>query len=59
MSFMMDLYQPLYMTRPTVTPALFAGLRPRVFDDGVVDSVAATQMMMKEEREDVSARTVG
>ncbi len=34
-SFMMDLYQPLYATRPTVVPELFAGLRPQVYDAGV------------------------
>ena len=28
-SFIMDLYQPLYATRPTVVPELFAGLRPQ------------------------------
>jgi hypothetical protein len=33
-SFMMDLYQPLYSTRPTVVPELFAGLRPQVYDGG-------------------------
>jgi hypothetical protein len=31
-SFMMDLYQPLYATRPTVVPELFASLRPQVYD---------------------------
>jgi len=34
-SFMMDLYQPLYATRPTVVPELFAGLKPQVYDDGI------------------------
>jgi hypothetical protein len=33
-SFMMDLYQPLYATRPTVVPQLFAGLRPQVYEGG-------------------------
>ena len=36
-SFMMDLYQPLYMTRPTVVPELFAGLRPQVYDGGIAE----------------------
>jgi hypothetical protein len=31
-SFTMDLYQPLYSTRPNVVPQLFAGLRPQVYD---------------------------
>ncbi|MEP6779830.1 MAG: hypothetical protein ABJC26_08075 [Gemmatimonadaceae bacterium] len=34
-SFNMDLYQPLYLSRPTVTQELFAGLRPQVYDDGI------------------------
>ena len=34
-SFIMDLYQPLYATRPTVVPELFAGLRPQVYGGGV------------------------
>ena len=34
-SFMMDLYQPLYATRPTVVPELFAGLRPQVYEGGM------------------------
>ncbi len=33
-SFIMDLYQPLYLQRPTVVPSLFAGLRPQVYDAG-------------------------
>jgi hypothetical protein len=36
-SFMMDLYQPLYASRPTVVPELFASLRPQVYE-GATDS---------------------
>jgi hypothetical protein len=38
-SFQMDLYQPLYVPRPTVEPELFASLRPPVYggDMGVDD----------------------
>jgi hypothetical protein len=32
-SFIEDLYQPLYVPRPTVLPDLFAGLQPRTYDD--------------------------
>jgi hypothetical protein len=42
-SFAMDLYQPLYATRPTVVPKLFAGLHPQLYENGMptrVDSVA-------------------
>lgn len=31
-SFTMDLYQPLYATRPTVVPELYASLKPQVYD---------------------------
>jgi len=44
-SFVMNLYQPLYATRPTVVPRLFAGLRPPLYENGVsprMDSVAMT-----------------
>ena len=39
-SFMMDLYQPLYATRPVVTQALYAGLRPQVYADGMAQDTA-------------------
>jgi len=32
-SFMMDLYQPLYATRPTVVPELYASLKPQLYAD--------------------------
>jgi hypothetical protein len=31
-SFVMDLYQPLYINRPEVQPELYASLRPRTYD---------------------------
>lgn len=31
-SFVMDLYQPLYLPRPVVVPELFASLRPQVYN---------------------------
>ncbi len=34
-SFVEDLYQPLYVPRPTVEPELFASLRPQTYDGGV------------------------
>jgi hypothetical protein len=37
-SFTMDLYQPLYATRPMVTPELYASLRPRVHGDALDDT---------------------
>jgi hypothetical protein len=34
-SFQMDLYQPLYVTRPVVEPELFASLRPVAYSGGL------------------------
>jgi len=31
-SFVMDLYEPMYLDRPVVKPELFASLRPRTYD---------------------------
>ncbi len=41
-SFKMDLYQPLYLTRPTVTQELFSGLRPQVYDGGIASEQRAS-----------------
>jgi hypothetical protein len=43
-SFIMDLYQPLYAPRPTVVPELYAGLRPQVYDAGL-DAVRSPEAM--------------
>ena len=37
-SFMMDLYSPLYINRPTVTPELYAQLRPQVYGGGIASA---------------------
>jgi hypothetical protein len=34
-SFVQDLYQPLYVQRPVVVPELYASLRPRTYDAGI------------------------
>jgi hypothetical protein len=34
-SFVMDLYQPLFMTRPVVNPELFSSLRPQVYEEAM------------------------
>lgn len=44
LSFIMDLYQPLYATRPTVVPELFSGLRPQVYDGGIRTDSARLQV---------------
>ncbi len=35
-SFKMNLYEPLYIPRPTVEPELFASLRPPVYDSALI-----------------------
>ena len=42
-SFTMNLYQPLYASRPNVVPRVFASLHPQVYENGIstrMDSVA-------------------
>ena len=34
-SFVMDLYEPLFATRPVVQPELFRSLRPQVYEDSI------------------------
>jgi hypothetical protein len=47
-SFVMDLYQPLYVERPVVQPELYASLRPRTYDQDLaaadVEFEKATQL---------------
>jgi hypothetical protein len=40
-SFVMDLYQPLYLGRPVVVPELYAGLRPQLYDEDLAAGQAA------------------
>jgi hypothetical protein len=46
-SFIMDLYQPLYATRPTVVQEMFAGLRPQVYDGGIAGERERVEMAAK------------
>ena len=39
-SFVTDLYQPLYIPRPVVMPELYASLRPQTYDAGVDGELA-------------------
>ena len=53
-SFIQDLYQPLYVPRPTVQPELFASLRPQTYDAGMdgakqVDRFAAANGVQEKE----------
>ncbi|HMA25972.1 MAG TPA: hypothetical protein VKP00_18290, partial [Gemmatimonadaceae bacterium] len=56
-SFMMDLYQPLYSTRPTVVPELYAGLRPQVYEGATATDSA--RVMMKAAAPGAATRRIG
>jgi hypothetical protein len=40
-SFVQDLYQPLYIARPVVVPEMYASLRPQKYDAGMEESKEA------------------
>ena len=56
-SFIMDLYQPLYATRPTVVPELFAGLRPQIYEGAT--SADSVRVAMKSAVAGGTARRIG
>ena len=56
-SFIMDLYQPLYATRPTVVPDLFAGLRPQIYEGAT--SADNVRVAMKSAVAGGTARRIG
>jgi hypothetical protein len=43
-SFRMDLYDPLYVPRPTVEPELFASLRPQTYEGSMPRELSKTEM---------------
>ncbi len=42
-SFAMDLYQPLYLSRPVVVPELYAGLRPQLYDEDLAPAAVEAE----------------
>jgi hypothetical protein len=48
-SFVMDLYQPLYIPRPVVQPELYASLRPQTYDDGLREAKEAEAFARQEQ----------
>ncbi|MDP8235979.1 MAG: hypothetical protein P9M08_06325 [Candidatus Erginobacter occultus] len=50
-SFIQDLYTPLYLSRPVVEPELYSSLTPRRYDEGIAEEMeaapAAPMLMMK------------
>ncbi len=43
-SFVMDLYQPLYATRPVVVPEMYAGLRPQLYEGATATDSERVEM---------------
>ena len=55
-SFIQDLYQPLYIPRPVVVPELFASLMPQEYDAGMADKKDAQRMRMGREQAQSKSR---
>lgn len=49
-SFVMDLYQPLYATRPVVQPELFSALSPQVYRDAMEREQLEEELVRAEQR---------
>lgn len=54
-SFIQDLYQPLYIQRPTVEPELYSSLKPQTYTAGIAEEAkmpmaSATPVMRKAQR---------
>ncbi|HSW49784.1 MAG TPA: DUF4139 domain-containing protein, partial [Bryobacteraceae bacterium] len=50
-SFIQELYQPLYVPRPVVEPELYASLRPQTYDDGMDFKKAGREEVVMEQRQ--------
>lgn len=48
-SFRMDLYQPLYVQRPTVVPELYASLMPQLYDQDLIAKQKAFEGLARNE----------
>jgi hypothetical protein len=53
-SFIMDLYQPLYHQRPVVEPELYASLRPQVYGEVMEQAAGAGDTAEAEKRADMA-----
>jgi hypothetical protein len=55
-SFIQDLYQPLYVARPTVQPELYASLRPQTYDSGMGEAKEAENFTRAKNVDSATAR---
>ncbi len=58
-SFIMDLYRPLYATRPVVRPELYAGLTPQKYEDAINAATRSRFAKRKAARHDLRQRARG
>jgi hypothetical protein len=56
-SFIEDLYQPLYVPRPVVQPELYASLRPQTYGAGIEEKVAG-EMQLRDQLSEAEAGQV-
>ena len=47
-SFVMDLYTPLFVNRPVVMPELYASLRPQTYEEGIVAEAKGKDLAERE-----------
>lgn len=57
-SFIQDLYQPLYVPRPVVQPELYASLRPQAYDEGMDLAKNVTRRVRALEKQEQKAARV-
>lgn len=62
-SFIQDLYTPLYLTRPVVKPELYSSLTPQRYEEGILaedkTDAEAPMLMMKSEQPRQRLRSMG
>lgn len=54
-SFIQDLYQPLYIPRPVVQPELYASLRPQTYEGGIDAAKKPEELQLREAVEQSTA----
>src|SRR6202011_3647777 len=57
-SFIEDLYQPLYVPRPVVQPELYASLRPQTYAGGLAAEKEVLEFAERQEKADSMGRSV-
>jgi hypothetical protein len=55
-SFIEDLYQPLYVPRPVVEPELYSSLKPQTYEAGINDSARKKSAQKEDKAEMLTAR---